>query len=177
MAKIDSDALELEERVIQTNKVQKVHKGGTTLSWNVLVAVGDGKGHVGAGLGKARAIPDAIRKGVEDAKKNMIEVPMEGTTIPHEVLSKHDASTVLIKPASPGTGVVAGGSARIILEVAGVRDVLAKAIGSSNAINTAWATMKGLKSLKEVERVAAMRGKKVEDLQPWRKKENNGEQA
>jgi len=177
MARINPDTLELEERVIQTNKVQKVHQGGTTLSWNVLVAVGDGKGHVGAGIGKARAIPDAIRKAVEDAKKNIIEIPIVGTTIPHEVLTKHDASTVLLKPASPGTGVVAGGSVRIILEVAGVKDVLAKSIGSSNAINTAWATMKGLRSLKRVEQVAAMRGKSIKDLQPWYKKEENGEQA
>jgi small subunit ribosomal protein S5 len=167
MPRINADALNLEEQVIRTNKVQKTHKGGRTLSWNVLVAVGDREGRVGAGLGKARGIPDAIRKAVEDAKKNMIEIPLINGTIPHEILESMGASTVLMKPASPGTGVVAGGAVRPILELAGVRDVLAKSIGSANAINTAWATMRCLKRLKRAEEVARLRGNTVEEMVPW----------
>src|SRR5947209_15831130 len=124
MPKIDPNTLELEERVVKTNKCQKTHKGGRTLSWNALVVVGDGHGHVGAAIGKARGIPDAIRKGVEAAKKAIIRVPLDGTTIPHAVVVSAGASRVLLKPAAPGTGVVAGGSVRAILEAAGVRDVL-----------------------------------------------------
>jgi small subunit ribosomal protein S5 len=165
MPKIDPNTLDLtEERVIKTNKVQKTHKGGRTLSWNALVVVGDGKGHVGVSIGKARGIPDAIRKGFDAAKKELIRVPLAGTTIPHQVLSSAGAATVLLKPASPGTGVVAGGSVRAILEAAGVRDVLAKSLGSSSAINTAWATIQALTELKSVEEVAALRGVAVEDL-------------
>src|SRR6058998_423855 len=130
MPKIDPSSLELEERVVKTNKVQKTHKGGRTLSWNALVVVGDGHGHVGAAIGKARGIPDAIRKGFEAAKKQLIEVPLAGTTIPHQIQASTGAATVLLKPASPGTGVVAGGSVRHILEAAGVKDVLAKSLGS-----------------------------------------------
>jgi len=167
MPKINADALNLEEQVIRTNKVNKTHKGGRTLSWNVLVAVGDREGHVGAGLGKARGIPDAIRKAVEDAKKNMIEIPLVNGTIPHEVERSMGASIVLLKPASPGTGVVAGGAVRPILELAGIRDVLAKSIGSANAINTAWATMACLKSLKRADEVGRVRGKSVEEMAPW----------
>ena len=167
MPKFNSDVLELEEQVIRTNKVQKTHKGGRTLSWNVLVAVGDRAGHVGVGLGKARGIPDAIRKGMEDAKKHIIEVPMVGTTIPHETEMRFGAAMVRMKPASPGTGVVAGGAVRPILELAGVRDVLAKSLGSPNAINTAWATVECLKSLKVAEEVCRMRGKTLEELVPW----------
>jgi small subunit ribosomal protein S5 len=158
MRRIDATTLELEERVIKTNKCQKTHKGGRTLSWNALVVVGDGRGHVGVGMGKARGIPDAIRKGVEAAKKVIIEVPLDGTTIPHAITVSAGASTVLLKPASPGTGVVAGGSVRAILEAAGVRDVLAKSLGSSNAINTAWATIKALQSLRTPEAVTSLRG-------------------
>ncbi|NLI00918.1 MAG: 30S ribosomal protein S5 [Chthonomonadales bacterium] len=167
MARIAADTLNLEERVVRTNKVQKTHKGGRTMSWNVLVVVGDRKGNVGAGLGKARAIPDAIRKGVEDAKKNMIEVPIAGTTIPHEIIARHGAAEVLLKPASEGTGIVAGSSVRTILELAGISDVLGKSLGSSNAINIAWATMRALASLKRPEDVAKMRGKTVRELIPW----------
>ncbi len=167
MARIAADTLNLEERVVRTNKVQKTHKGGRTMSWNVLVVVGDRNGRVGAGLGKARAIPDAIRKGVEDAKKNMIEVPIAGTTIPHEVLAHHGAAEVLLKPASPGTGIVAGSSVRTILELAGINDVLGKSLGSSNAINIAWATMRALRMLKQPEEVARMRGKSVRQMVPW----------
>jgi small subunit ribosomal protein S5 len=167
MPRINADTLDLEEQVVRTNKCQKVHKGGRTLSWNVLVAVGDRKGHVGVGLGKARAIPDAIRKGVEDAKKHIIVVPLIGSTIPHEVEASSGAAIVMLKPASPGTGVVAGGSVRPILELAGVRDVLAKSLGSSNAINTAAATMVGLKMLKRASEIAILRGKSVAEMVPW----------
>lgn len=167
MPRINADALNLEEQVIRTNKVQKTHKGGRTMSWNVLVAVGDREGHVGAGLGKARGIPDAIRKAVEDAKKQMIEVPLINGTIPHEVEESMGASIVLLKPASPGTGVVAGGAVRPILELAGVRDVLAKSLGSANAINTAWATMACLKALRRAEEISQLRGKSVDEMVPW----------
>jgi small subunit ribosomal protein S5 len=158
MRRIDAATLELEERVVKTNKCQKTHKGGRTMSWNALVVVGDRHGHVGAGMGKARGIPDAIRKASESAKKVLIEVPLDGTTIPHAVTTSWGASTVLLKPASPGTGIVAGGSVRAILEAAGVRDVLGKSLGSSNAINTAWATIKALQSLRRPEEVAERRG-------------------
>lgn len=167
MAKVIADTLNLEERVVRTNKVQKTHKGGRTMSWNVLVVVGDRNGNVGAGLGKARAIPDAIRKGVEDAKKNIIEVPMAGTTIPHEILANHGSAQVLLKPASPGTGIVAGSSVRIIMELAGITDVLGKSLGSSNAINIAWATMRALSQLRRPEDVGRLRGKTVRELVPW----------
>lgn len=158
MPRIDPGNLELEERVVKTNKCQKTHKGGRTLSWNALVVVGDGHGHVGAGMGKARGIPDAIRKATEAAKKLLIRVPLDGTTIPHAITTSWGASTVMLKPAAPGTGVVAGGSVRVILEAAGVRDVLGKSLGSSSAINTAWATLKALQSLDTPEAVMERRG-------------------
>jgi len=166
MALINADTLNLEERVIQTNKVQKTHKGGRTMSWSILVVVGDGNGYVGAGIGKARAIPDAIRKGVEAAKKNLVHVPLVGSTIPHEVLHRQGAAEILLKPASPGTGLVAGGSVRAILEQAGVKDVLAKSLGSSNKVNTAWATLEALRRLKRASDVARLRGKELSDLVP-----------
>jgi small subunit ribosomal protein S5 len=167
MPKINADVLNLEEQVIRTNKVQKTHKGGRTLSWSVLVAVGDHNGHVGIGLGKAAGIPDAIRKGIEEAKKNIIEVPMVGTTIPHDIEMDFGAAKVRMKPASPGTGVVAGGAVRPILELAGVRDVLAKSLGSPNAVNTAKATIKCFENLRVAERVAELRGKSLEEMVPW----------
>ncbi len=167
MPRIITDTLDLTEQVIRTNKVQKTHKGGRTLSWSVLVAVGDKAGHVGVGLGKARAIPDAIRKSIEDAKKNMITVPLVADTIPHEIELRLGASRVLLKPASPGTGVVAGGAMRPILELAGVRDVLAKSHGSGNAVNAARATIEALKQLKIAAEVSALRGKSVEEMVPW----------
>ena len=164
MALINPDTLNLEERVIQTNKVQKTHKGGRTMSWSILVVVGDGSGYVGVGIGKARAIPDAIRKGVEAARRSLVHVPMVGSTIPHDVLLRQGGAEVMLKPASPGTGVVAGGSVRAILEAAGVRDVLAKSLGSSNKVNTAWATIAALKQLKRATDVARLRGLNVNDL-------------
>lgn len=170
MAKINPDTLDLEERVVRTNKCQKTTKGGRTMSWSALVIVGDGRGYVGAGLGKARQIPDAIRKGVEAAKKNLIQVPIISGTIPHEVLASEGAAEVLLKPASAGTGIVAGSSVRTILELAGVHDVLGKSLGSANAVNIAWATMGALRKLKRVEDVARMRSTTVEALTPWAKK-------
>lgn len=164
MARINADTLNLEERVVRTNKVQKTHKGGRTMSWSTLVVVGDGNGYVGAGIGKARAIPDAIRKGVEDAKKNIIQVPIVDGTIPHEILANHGASQVLLRPAAAGTGVVAGGAVRILLEAAGVRDVLAKSLGAANPVNNAWACINALKALRTVEEIARLRGKTVDEV-------------
>jgi len=167
MPRINADALNLEEQVIRTNKVQKTHKGGRATSWNVLVAVGDRNGHVGVGLGKAVGIPDAIRKAMEDAKKSIIEVPVVGTTLPHEIEATFGAARVRMKPASPGTGVVAGGAVRPILELAGVRDCLAKSLGSANAINTARATIECLRQMRRAEVVAELRGKSLEEMVPW----------
>lgn len=154
----------LEERIIRTNKVQKTHKGGRTLSWSVLIVVGDKNGNVGVGLGKALSIPDAIRKGVETAKKALMKVPMVGSTLPHEITVDFGASRVLLKPAAPGTGVVAGGAVRAILEAAGVKDVLAKSLGSNNPVNNAWATMKALSQLQTVEQTMARRGVGLDQL-------------
>jgi small subunit ribosomal protein S5 len=166
MARVDASSLgeALKERIVRTNKVQKTNKGGRTMSWSTLIVVGDRNGHVGAGMGKARAIPDAIRKGTDDAKKSMITVPIVNGTIPHEVLAQHGASQVLLRPAAPGTGVVAGGAVRILLEEAGVQDVLAKSLGSNNPVNNAWATIKALKALKTVEQVAILRGKTADEV-------------
>ncbi len=167
MAKINPDTLNLEERVIRTNKCQKTTKGGRNMSWSALVVVGDGNGFVGVGLGKARAIPDAIRKGVEAAKKNIIEIPIVGGTLPHEIFMSEGAAEVMLKPASPGTGIVAGSSMRTILELGGVHDVLGKSLGSSNSANIAWATMTALRHLKRVEDVARLRSTTVHALAPW----------
>lgn len=170
MRRIDPNSLkDLTERVVRINRVAKTYKGGRTPSFNVLVVVGDGNGLVGAGIGKAKEVPEAIRKGVEDAKKNVIVIPRVDTTIPHEVIGHAGASEVLLKPASPGTGVIAGGPVRAVLEAAGVRDVLSKSLGSANAINTVWATMDGLRQLKYAEEVARVRGKSVGELVPWQR--------
>jgi small subunit ribosomal protein S5 len=166
MRKIDPNELTLEERLVSLNRVQKVHKGGRTLRWSALVAVGDGRGVVGVGLGKAAEVPEAIRKAAEVARKSLFRVPLVGSTIPHAVEFRLGAARVLLKPASPGTGVIAGGAVRALLEVAGVRDVLSKSLGSANPINIARATVAGLKSLDTAATVASRRGKKPADIVP-----------
>ena len=155
----ETSGVELQERLVNINPVSKTVKGGRTRSFSALVVVGDGNGMVGMGLGKAKEVPEAIRKATEEAKRNMIEVPMVKTTIPHEVTETYGGARVLLKPASEGTGVIAGGPVRAVLESAGVRDVLTKSLGSSNPINVVRATLKGLSSLRTVEDVARLRGK------------------
>ncbi|MBE3599018.1 MAG: 30S ribosomal protein S5 [Limnochordaceae bacterium] len=155
---------EFEERVVSINPVSKTVKGGKSRSFSVLVVVGDRKGRVGVGMGKAKEVAEAIRKAVEDGKKHLVEVPLHEGTIPHEVTFSFGASTVLLKPASPGTGVIAGGPVRAVVELAGVRDILSKSFGSRNPVNVVQACLNALKSLRRPEEVAAVRGKSVEEL-------------
>jgi len=161
MARIDPTKLNLEEKVVQINRVAKVVKGGRRFSFSAVVVVGDGNGIVGAGLGKAGEVPEAIRKGVEDAKKHLVRVPLVGTSIPHAVTVDFGASTVLLRPASAGTGVIAGGSVRSVVEAAGIRDILSKVYGSTNPVNVTQATIEALRSLHSAEDISARRGVRV----------------
>jgi len=163
MAKmLDANEFELTEKLVVLNRVSKTVKGGRIARFAAIMVVGDGNGHVGYGLGKAAEVPDAIRKGIEDAKKNLIEVSLNGSTIPHEIIGEYGAGKVLLKPAAPGTGIIAGGAVRVVLESAGVKNVRAKCLRSSNPTNVVKATFEGLKQLRTVEEIASARGLSVD---------------
>ena len=164
MARFEREQSEYIEKVVATNRVSKTVKGGRVMKFSALMVVGDGKGKVGFGLGKAAEVPEAIRKGIEDAKKNMITISLSGSTIPHEIIGEAGAGRVLMKPAAPGTGVIAGGPVRIIMEAAGIKDIRTKCLRSNNPQNVVKATMAGLTSLRSPEQVAAIRGKSVEQI-------------
>lgn len=166
----ESEVAELDVKIVDVTRVAKVIQGGRRFAFRALIVVGDNNGRVGVGLGKARAVQDAIRKATDRARANMRRVHVDGTTIPHEVIQKYGSAKVLLKPASPGTGVIAGGGVRAVLEAAGVRDVLTKSLGSPNKLNTTYATFEGLCSLKDINEEAQRRGKNVADIQPfWRR--------
>ena len=160
----EENAVELKEKVVAINRVAKVVKGGRTFRFSALVVVGDENGHVGVGNGKAAEVPDAIKKAIDDARKNLIEVPVVGTTIPHEFIGKFGSARVMLKPAVEGSGVIAGGSARAVLELAGYKDIKTKVLGTNNPRNVVYATLAGLKSMRTAEQIAKKRGKKVEEI-------------
>ena len=164
MARIDASKLDLQEKVVHIGRVSKTVKGGRIYKFAALVVVGDGNGTIGFGIGKAGEVPDAIRKGIEDAKKNMVKVSLKGTTIPQEIIGKFGAGEVLMKPAPQGTGVIAGGAVRAVLEVAGISDIRTKCLRSNNPCNVVTATFEGLKALRTVEEVAAVRGKDAKEI-------------
>lgn len=164
MARIDASTMDLTERVVSLNRVSKTVKGGRIFKFAALVVVGDGNGVVGFGIGKAAEVPEAIRKGIEDAKKNLIQVSLKGTSIPHEMIGEFGAGRVLMKPAAPGTGVIAGGPVRAVMEIAGIRDIRTKSLRSNNPCNVVRATITGLAALRNAEQVAAIRGKSVKKI-------------
>ena len=164
MARFEREPSEYIEKVVATNRVSKTVQGGRVMKFSALMVVGDGKGKVGFGLGKAAEVPEAIRKGIEDAKKNMITVSLSGSTIPHEIIGEAGAGRVLMKPAAPGTGVIAGGPVRIIMEAAGIKDIRTKCLRSNTAVNVVAATFEGLKALRTPEEVARTRGKSVDEI-------------
>ncbi len=169
---------ELDERVVSIARVAKVIKGGRRFAFRVVVVAGDNRGNVGVGVGKSRGVPEAIRKATERARRAMHPVTLSGTTIPHEIIVKYGGSKIMLKPASPGTGVIAGGGVRAVLEAAGVRDILTKSLGSSNQLNMIHATLIGLESMKNPETLAKIRGKSVEEVQPvWRRQRGQQQHA
>ena len=167
MARREAPVSELQEKVVYINRVAKVVKGGRRFALTALVVVGNGEGKVGVGMGKSSEVPVAIKKGIEDAKKNMFSIPLSGTTIPHEILGEYGAGRVLLKPAAPGTGIIAGGPVRALLELGGVTDVLSKSLGSDNAMNVVKAAAQGLQSLSSPSQIAERRGKTVAEVSGW----------